>query len=218
MTEPPRPRRVRRALAALLAASAVLGSACGTQAIADAVRPPTTKPAPPVIDWSNRAIDGALPAPWAIEFCEGEGPFLCVSLDGTLVGSLELLDYELDAKDLDTWAADHLDWIARDRAEGCEDGYEVVADPVREVTAAGRDGRRVSVTGLDAAGDAVERSVLYAWHHQGRRFLLAAHGYAEDSCLGRSFSDFSVPDVRDLEPLLDDLVAAMRVEASFAIG
>lgn len=213
-------RRAPHHLVSLLL-TAILGlllGACGTQAIAGAVRPP--RPSPPVvtIDWSDRTIAGALAAPWAIAFCEGEAPFVCVANDGHALGSIELLDWDLEGLDLDAWATDHLAWIAADRTEGCGDGYRVVADPVQQVTVAGRDGIRVSVTGLDADGTPVERSVLHAWDHQGRRFLLAAHGYADDSCLGRSFSDFTVADLRSFEPLLADLVEHMRAEPSFAIG
>lgn len=212
----PHPRPVSRLLMPL-AMLLVLASACGTQAVADAVRR-QPKPAAPVIDWTSRTVDGALRSPWAIEFCAGEAPFLCVSRDGHRLGSLELLDWDLDDKTLQEWAADHLRWIVEDRQEGCGDGYEVVRDPVEPVLAAGRGGVRVSVTGVDAEGRAVERSVLHAWDHQGRRYLLAAHGHAEDSCLGRSFSDFTVADLRAFEPLLGEAVAAMKVEPSYAIG
>lgn len=200
--------RNTRLLYAAVLITALLAGACGFQRARGPVagaagnddRPKVT------VDWSARTIEGDLGDRWDVAFCEGEAPFICVKRDGAQVGAIELLDYDPAGPSLEKWAKDHLAWLNKDRSEGCPAGYEIVGDKITHLKIAGRPAVRLSFTGTDSSGADVERGVLHSVVIDGRQYLISALGYDEDSCLGRTFSDFTVEELRAFEPTLSQVV------------
>src|SRR5688572_19387981 len=91
-------------LVALLLMSACGGGSSGAAADEDATSttstPPTTEPVEPTdpapepvdpitVDWTGRTVDPATVDGWSLAFCEGDGPFVCVTRGGRHVGAVE---------------------------------------------------------------------------------------------------------------------------------
>jgi hypothetical protein len=175
-----------------------------------------------VVDWDGRVVSLQLPG-WSVEFCEGEGPFLCVERDGEPVGSVELLrtavqqhatladvlgrgGSERDA--LEAAAAEFMAVLSADRRTGLAGAYQLSYEPATAATVMGKQGLRVVVEGR--VGDRIiERIVHYYAIQRDTSYLLAATGNERSGPLG----EFSMDDLKAFEPLFGEIAAASRVGA-----
>ena len=220
----------------------LLMSACGggsSDAAADEDRAPTTtsppttsttepdpepEPADPItVDWTGRTVDPASVDGWSLAFCEGDGPFVCVTRNGRTVGAVELLSYDRRAAldefdgDLRAWAEDHERVIAEDRAEGCGADYRLTAEEPADAIVAGRQGLRVVLTG-GTGDDVTERNVAYVVVRDDDFFLVGANAYDPDGCIGTEGSDWTTDDLVAFEDVLAAMAAGSRLPAAAGPG
>ena len=192
----------------------ILLAACGRggdgAVVAAPDRTSTTVPVPltATVDWTARtiAVDGDLP--FDVNFCDGAAPFLCITDDGTPLGSVELASFPEAVTDFGEWAASFYDSIASDRVVGCDpsyvlDGEEPVAAPF-----AGAVGVRYGFVG-STDGRPVERVVGYAINDAGSLRLLVANALADDGGLHRE-SELPLDVMDELEPVLAAIAAGSR--------
>ena len=194
---------------------ALLLAGCGADDPAPVSTPPsTTTTTPPVaasVDWAARSLTVADAEGYAIEFCEGEAPVLCVTRDGAAVGAVELASFPVSSidvladGDLAAWADDFAGAIARDRAAGCGDGYAVEADAPEPARLGGAEGIFYRLTGtLD--GRTVERVAGVAAVVDGQLWLLTANALEDGGCLSREH-ELGVDDLDRLTGTLRALAA-----------
>jgi hypothetical protein len=206
----------------------LLGAACdgGPSAHAGAAAP-AGGVANASIDWRARTV--SLDAPgWTVAFCEGEGPFLCVSRDGRHVGSVELLawpveDYAAIASvlsagrgegaALEAAAADLLAVLIADRKIGVDPAYEVVGDEPATVPVAGKDGLRSGFRGV-RDGRTLERVVQYRVIDADTLYLLSATGMFVADGGAAPLGEFRLDDLEAFAPVLDRLAAGSRFYAA----
>ncbi|HSK17866.1 MAG TPA: hypothetical protein VK912_01900 [Longimicrobiales bacterium] len=176
-----------------------------------------------VVDWNRRAIAFRSPG-WTFEFCEGEGPFLCVARGNAHVGSVELLRLPVDrhstitevldrggseVEALKAAAAEFVATLSADRRVGLGENYRLHAEPPAEATVMGTTGLRVVVEG-GVADQVDERVVQYYVIHRDSLYLLTATGSAGGGPLG----EFATGDLRAFEPLFSEIAAVSRVSDS----
>ena len=219
------PRRrvlaVGRATAALLAALA-LAAGCGDDD--DAASPPptsTTAPAPtPAIDWASvDTVD--LGDGWSLADAEGNAPLVAIVRDGAQVGIVELHSFPVDSLDavaealaegedaaLAAHADDFVTALAADRAAGCGEDYEFVAEPV-ELLDAG-DGRavRYGFTGGPPGEPVSERTVQWAALRGDVLVLAQVSAYDADACVSTEGAELTVADLAEVEPRLAPAIEA----------
>lgn len=175
---------------------------------------PTDPPAEPItVDWVHlddfRPIDDGR---WTLRDCEGDAPLLCVERDATLVGHIELLQFDRDtfgsnARSLDALSDDHETSSERDRSSSCPDSFDFEVQPRAEVPVAGEDGVRSTWTVSDAYGNEVERVVTYFGLRDDRVIVFGADGLAGDACIAREGDDGFTPALLAAAvPLLDRVV------------
>lgn len=197
-------------LAPILLAAALLAGCSG--AAADAPLPaPSSPPETPVhapseggtepdeaapieASWEVGAPAVELPDGLVVIHCEGDAPLLCIRRDGQELGLLALTDHPLTpefearvaASDLETalreWAADHLAWVASDRASGCGDGYEFAAEPTVPARLGTFPGIQVGFTGSEG-GVVTEHVRLWATAADGRMWIATAEAASPDGCM-----------------------------------
>lgn len=176
-----------------------------------------------MIDWDARTV--SFPSPgWTIAFCEGDGPFLCVSRGDEHVGSVELLrtpidrhavisealgrgDSEIEA--LRAAASDFVAALSADRRIGLGEAYQVRADPPTAVTVMGRQGVQLVVQ--SGFADKISERVVHYYVIQGDSlYLFAATGMTGGGRLG----EFAIDELLAFEPVFGELAAASRVSPS----
>jgi hypothetical protein len=172
-----------------------------------------------VVDWNRRAISFRSPG-WSFEFCEGEGPFLCITRGNEPVGSVEL--FRLPVRDhaviadvlgqggsereaLEAAAAEFLVVLSADRRIGFGDDYHLRADPPASATVMGKPGLRLVLEGR-LAHRVLERIVQYHTIDRDTLYLLGAT--AVD---GGSLGEFATDDLKAFEPVFGEIAAASRV-------
>lgn len=174
---------------------------------------------PIAASWGPEAAPVDLDGGWRVADCDGDAPLLCVERGEEIVGTLELNRFpvadelaaargeaELRAA-LRDFAAGRHDDIAEDRRNGCGEDYVVEADPVTEVSMAGKPGVRYGFRGTEG-GVTTERVVSYATVAADQLWIVVADGAAADGCMGDAELTLFDPEVlRDLLPLLDRVVA-----------
>ena len=173
-----------------------------------------------VVDWSRRAISLRSPG-WSLEFCEGEGPFLCVARGDEQVGSVEL--FRLPVRDhaviaevlgrggtereaLEAAAAEFFAVLSADRRIGHGEDYHLRADPPAPATVMGRPGLRLVLEGR-LAHRVLERIVQYHAIDRDTLYLLATTGTDGGGPLG----EFAIEDLKAFEPVFGQIAAASRV-------
>jgi hypothetical protein len=217
---------MRRAAAAGLAVAlaATLVGCAGTRP--DRATPPSPDPAPDTamltVDWGERTVTGDSGG-LDVAFCEGEGPFLCVSRGGSVLGSVEHLAFDIATMDelrsalddgastldaLERHAATQVDAVARDRREGCGPDHVVTADPNQTLTIGGSPALR---SGWSARrdGEVVERTVSWTTVMDGTLHVLVAAGLADEGCIER-LGEFTVEGLEAALPTLDLVARGSR--------
>jgi hypothetical protein len=174
------------------------------------------------VDWRERVVELDAPG-WEVEFCPGDGPFLCVDHHGEHVGAVELFQAPLDSYEalsaalargtpeqdaLEAAAAGHQAAIAADRRTG-EPDYELLVEPVRRVTVAGRPGVRSSSAGV-LRGDTLERSIQYRVIVDGTFYLIGANAYGRGEGTSPE-GDFNIRKLEAFQPVLDRIAAGSRL-------
>jgi hypothetical protein len=214
----------RRVIVCHVAASllfVLLLSACRDAPAAREDNPvPVAEQTTGVIDWDRRAVSFRAPG-WTIEFCEGDGPFLCVAGDGGRTGSVELLrtpvhyhsviadvlgrgGSEIEA--LQAAAADFVAALSADRRVGLGEDYRMTAEAATEATVMGKQGLRVVVDGR--IGDRIlERVVHYHVIQRDTAYLLGASAAEGGGPLG----EFTIEELRGFEPVFARIAATSRV-------
>jgi hypothetical protein len=220
---------MRRAAAVMLAIAlaATLVGCAGTRP--EGATPPSPDPAPDTVvltvDWGERTVTGDAGG-LDVAFCEGEGPFLCVSRGGSVLGSVEHLAFDVATMDvlrsvlddgstldaLERHAAAQVDDVARDRREGCGPDHVVTADANETLTIGGSPALR---SGWSARrdGEVVERTVSWTTVIDGTLHALVAAGLADDGCLER-LGEFTVEDLEAALPTLDLVARGSRFPQS----
>ena len=173
-----------------------------------------------MIDWNRRAVSLRSPG-WSLEFCEGEGPFLCVARGNEQVGSVELLrfpvrDHEIIAEvlgrggsereALEATAAEFLAVLSADGRIGYGKDYHLRADPPAPATVMGKPGLRLVVEER-LADRALKRIVQYHVVDRDTFYLLAAAGTDGGGPLG----EFDTEHLRAFEPVFGEVAAVSRV-------
>lgn len=179
----------------------------------------TQEPSAGVVDWNRRAVSLRSPG-WSLEFCEGEGPFLCVARGREPVGSVELLrlpveDHAVIAEvlgrggsereALEAAAAEFFAALSADRKIGLGEDYHLQADPPTGATVIAKPGLRVVMEGR-LAGRVQERIVQYHAIDRDTFYLLAATASGD-----RLSGDFAADDLMAFEPVFGEIAAASRV-------
>jgi hypothetical protein len=212
-----------RLRAVCLVWSLILLSACGAPSTGrDEAPTATPQDAEGVVDWHRREVSLRAPG-WSVEFCDGEGPFLCVERGGESVGSVELLSVPLrshalltdvlarggsEREALEAAAADFVAALGADRSSGLGEDYEMRADPPVEAVVMGKPGIRLSLEGR-LADRVLERIVQYRVIDGDTFYLLAATGNG-DVWSGY----FAVDDLQAFEPLFGEIAAASLISQS----
>ena len=187
-------------------------AACGGET-STASSPTTVEPRPPsveaVVDWRVRAVEVTGAGEFAIEACEGDAPFLCVSRGGETIGAIELATYPAGASALKdgpaVWAAELFDTVVADRRTGCDPTYRLAPLEIEELPFAGETGFRYGFTGSTDDGIVEEvrgHGVLIG----GDLHLLVLNALADDGCLARE-GELPLDAVEDLTPVLAALAA-----------
>lgn len=222
---PDRPNMSTRVLLVVTALPAVLLGACDQNSTATPRTTTTTTTSEPTgdveVDWASRTVTGVAGTHVAVDFCEGEAPFVCFTGDGgEHLGVLELLHYPTagydvieeviagggdEAAALEAMADDLVTEMAADRAQGCGDGYVVVPDEPVPAVVAGEDGVRYGFRGV-VEGTTVEHVVIHALIDDGTVWILSAAGYDDGGCLPRE-GEFDVAGVRSVMALIGELAA-----------
>lgn len=213
------PLRMPTRAVAALATSLLLLAACGDDDTTTTGPDPTNPDIGALIDlevdWDARTVEGDA-GEWTVEFCPGEAPFLCVSRDGDLVGSVELGTFDAPDGGLDAWVAGHYESLAADRRDTCEDGYAVDGDPPVPNVLGDHDGISYGYTASDGDGTDVERGLGHAAIVGDTLYLLTAHAYTDGSCVGGAEGEFSdVGAVEDFAPVLAALAAGSELPEPF---
>jgi hypothetical protein len=224
---PHRARSPRSRLPALARAAgrlvcvAALASACGEGPAARGEAPaPAREGSAGAVDWSRRTVS-LDPAGWSLEFCEGEGPFLCVARGSEPVGSVELLrvavhDYDVLARvlgrggsereALEAGAAEFVAVLAADGRIGFGADHHLQADPPAPATVVGKPGIRLVLE--DRLAQRVLRRIVQYRAIEGDTFyLLSATGTEGGGPLG----EFAIEDLKAFEPVFGEIAAASRV-------
>jgi hypothetical protein len=206
--------RPGRVLGLALAAAAVL-AACGAETVDT---PPMATP-DRHIDLSDRTVS-VRAGDLTIAFCDGDGPFLCISRNGEHLGSIEYASTPLGSYDvvrdvlaaggdhdqaLRAHASDFLASFEHDRPAGCGPDYQVVPEGPTPVTVAERDGMRVGFRGM-RDGRTLERVMLHAVIEGDTFYSFTTSGYEPDGCLSQE-SHFRVAELDAFAPLLDRILA-----------
>jgi hypothetical protein len=209
-----------RFLALPLVTAALLPAACAGGPPDRPDEPATVSHRAGVVDWHRRVV--SLPTPgWSVEFCEGEGPFLCAAREGSQAGSIELLrtsvrDHsaivgvlgrggsELEA--LQRAAEAFIAGLESDRRIGIAENYELRREiAVAEVM--GKPGLHLVAEGR-VSGRILERMVHYYSIHGDALYLLSATGLDGGGSLG----EFAVEDLIVFEPVFREIAAASRAD------
>lgn len=173
---------------------------------------------PLVVDWEDlEPVD--LGDGWVVRDCDGDAPLVCVDRDGEFVGLIELNTFPVpaeleDAADADelvaamrAWAADSLDGVVADRAQGCGAAYEVEVEAAVEQMVAGNPGVRYGFRGIED-GAMTEYVISYATVADDQLWIVVADGAADGGCMGSDELQLFDPAVLDtFAPLLDRVVA-----------
>ena len=172
------------------------------------------------VDWSRRATSFRSPG-WTLEFCEGEGPFLCVARGSERVGSVELSRFPVrdhaviaeilrrggsEREALEAAAAEFVSVLTADRRVGHGGGYQLRADPPAPATVMGKPGLRLVLEGR-LAGRLLERIVQYHAIDRDTFYLLAATGTDGGGRLG----EFETGHLRAFEPVFGEIAAVSSV-------
>jgi hypothetical protein len=160
------------------------------------------------VDWTARTLAITGPAPVDIRFCDGDGPFLCVSRGDELLGSVELARFDGEVADFDTWATDFYDSMAADRIAGCDPAYRLEGADPEVAPVAGALGVRYGFVGR-VRGVPVERVLGFAINDGGSLRILVANALADDGCLHRD-SELPLDAMDELEPVLAAIAAGSR--------
>jgi hypothetical protein len=206
-------------VAALLA---VLLTACDRPPAnrADGAEPPQPALQPPgVVDWEQRVVTLSAEG-WTLQFCEGDGPFLCVGHDGAHVGSVELLgtpvqDHALIAgvlargggavEALQAAAEQFVAALEGDRRTGIGAEYRLRRETAAPADVMGTQGLHLVVEGH--VGDRIQERIVHYYAILGDTlYLLGATGMEGGGSLG----EFPLRELRAFEPVLSSIAAASR--------
>jgi hypothetical protein len=199
------------------AAGAVIGLAllasCGTGG-GTGTAAPTTVPVNDVrveatVDWTARTLTISGLDGYELDFCEGEGPFLCVVRDGEWIGAIELGTWADDGGVLDdgpdAWVADFLSALEEDRRTGCHPDFQLAGVDAEPMPFGGATGFRYGFTG-SIDGRPVERVVNHLVVIDGAVHVLSLNALADDGCLARE-GELPLDAVDDLLPALAAIAA-----------
>jgi len=216
-------RRPPRTTIALVVVLGVMLVACAGAGPDDADAPPSAGDDPGlVVDWETRSVTGDTGA-LDVRFCEGEGPFLCIERDGTVIGVVERLTYDVTTMDvvrealasgatpveaLERHAAAQVATFAADRRAGCGPDHLVTGDATEPVPVGGEPGLRFGWT-TRRADVVVERVVSWATIIDGSLDVLVAAALADDGCLER-LGEFSIADLDAALPTLERVARGSR--------
>ncbi len=189
---------------------------------------PTPTPTPregTAIVWTDPLVFVELNDLWTAHACPGTAPFLCVDRQGDLGGTVEFVAFPLDSLKklqrmvdrgradtlLDAFVADHFESALADRAQTCGPRYQLTEhDPV-PVELAGRKAVRYGFTGARGDGEVAETVVGWAAILRDHLVLAVATAHDERSCVQADDVVFTSTRLRNVVPLLDDLLADTRI-------
>lgn len=194
---------------------AILLTACNSGGEKDEAATPTTTTVVPTpgfasVDWKARTVEfRKFLMEYSVNFCEGAGPLICVSLDGDVLGVIELISRtdgsEFTKMGAPEWSERFIASIRSDRKRGCDPGYDLSPDKTIGATVAGRPGFRYSFTGR-IKDRIVERVVGYGTVIKGDLHILVMNALADNGCLNRE-SELPLQDAKNLEPVLESMAA-----------
>lgn len=207
--------------------------ACGARTADPSAGGPPVASAPPTeaaealaVDLSPGGAAVSLDNGWTVQHCEGDAPFLCVRDSArTVLGTVEYASYPIDddlaaavgegrvLEALEAQATDRHEWVARDRAAGCGEGYEYRGAPVTRTTVGGQPGVRFAFTGV-VDGREVERHRSYSTFHAGQLWILSAPASDPAGCMATDLAEFAPADLATFEPYLDRVVAGSELPAA----
>ena len=194
--------------------------------------PSTSRAQVPGVDWTSLPAEPVdLTGGWAGAACDGDGPFLCTTLDGTDQGAVEHLEWLLEegdlAADLDAGipvrqalaaeAARFHETIRTDRGSVCPD-MAYIAEPTVGATVAGLDGIRYGFE-MVVGERVVEQVIGFMTVRQ------ATHGAVVDVVAATEINDGACVDDEGLQPFrdgslseLDPILAQVVARSSFGPG
>lgn len=172
--------------------------------------PPGSEPAVRApLDWVTRTGAVSFANGWTAEFCEGDGPFICVRDGGSVRGTLELLNYPMEGShDVRERIEDHYTTLREDRGIGCPD-YDFTADPPAAATIDGLAGMRYGFTLTAEDGTVSERTLGWMLIHQDSVVVVTANSSAPGLCPGEEVGKLVPADLAEIAAELDVVVATM---------
>ncbi len=189
---------------------------------------PTPTPTPRQgtdIVWTDPLVFVELNDIWTAHPCPGDAPVLCLDRRGDLGGTVEFVAFPLGSLKnlqrmvdrgeadsiLNAFVADHFESAVAERAETCGRRYRLTQhDPVR-VELAGRKAVRYGFTGTRGNGEVAETTVGYAAIAREHLVLAVATAHDERSCVRSDDVVFTSKRLRNVVPLLDELLADIRI-------
>lgn len=204
---------------AMLVVLASIAASCSNMVADPGVPDPSDDQPGPAIEWGNpdtRVVFDEVG--WAIAACEGDGPLLCVEMDGRHVGVVEAAAYPLASMTrldpsapsdviLDDFAGHFFDDMSADRRAGCGSDYvferiEPTPFPLGDTT-----GIAFGFVGTMADGSPSELNLQYATVVGDRIVLVTSAAYDDDGCPGRDdLGGFRPGELADFRPYLEDVL------------
>lgn len=178
--------------------------------------PPTS--VPPMVDWHDSEAVASLADGWTVQACEGEALLLCVSRNGSPVGTVEALSYPVESfPDIDpdadtssqlrTLADGFFEALGSDRADGCGPDYEFEAIPGRDFKLGWTPALAYGFTGTMPDGQPSELNLQYATIVGDQIVSIVATAYDEGGCPGRDdLSGFTSKDLAAFRPHLEKVL------------
>ncbi len=186
--------------------------------------------------WLTLLGKTSAPAGWRVSACDRESPFLCVSRNMPLLGSIELQRWQYDnhpilsrefdkrglvpglftysnpsdkAKVLEALRvviADYYKTIERDRTASYGKGYKVQVQTPEEVKFGSIPGLRYGFTGIDASGKIREKYVSYMAFDNELKLIGTGYDLAAQSSVFRELSN-----LEQFEPHLKTIVENLKI-------
>lgn len=220
-----------RRLAAVVILAAFLLASCADGAddagSTSTSTPPTAPSAPsaPVVRWGEDIGVVDLGGGWSLTDAEGNGPFTAVRLDGTTVGTIELVRFPIatlpvvrdvvagggspgDA--LLAHAAEYLAAFEDDRHTGCGPAYAFAPEPTRLVEGASSP---LVHYGFRGGSPVTERQLQWATISGDDLVLVTVSAYDDGGCLAREGHELTVEQLDALAARLGAAVEASPLPA-----
>ena len=193
-------------------------------------QPSPDQPETPSVDLAGRVPATDLREGWSVESCDpGDAPLLCLFRDGERVGTIEWSQRPLDlepglAEDLDRMPpadalaanlerAGFFEATETDRRDNCEGRTVEWQRPVA-ATVADAEGMAFAYTVPDEAGTPQDVVVSYQVVNADRAlFILVVEGLGPRTCIPSEGEVLTPDELAAFHPVLDDLVANLRLPA-----